>query len=83
MRAALQPKRDPASDAVKSELKSNTDAAIARGVFGVPTLAVDDKLFWGADALPMLRAWLENDPWFSGGAWDRAAAVGAGTVRRT
>ena len=60
--ALLQPERDPAGDEVKSLLKANTDAAIASGVFGVPTCAVDDKLFWGFDALPMLRGWLEGDP---------------------
>ena len=54
--ALLQPAQDPGSDAVKALLKSNTDEAIARGLFGVPTFSVDDKLFWGFDALPMLRA---------------------------
>ena len=33
----------------------NTDEAIARGVFGVPTLAIGDELFWGADATDMAR----------------------------
>ena len=37
------------SDAVKQALRANTDAALAAGVFGVPTLAVDDALFWGND----------------------------------
>ncbi|HMA07159.1 MAG TPA: 2-hydroxychromene-2-carboxylate isomerase [Ramlibacter sp.] len=79
--ALLQPARDPASDGVKSELKANTEAAIARGLFGVPTCAVDDKLFWGFDALPMLRAWLEGDTWFAGGDWEAAHRVGQGVVR--
>ena len=35
---------------VKDALRRNTDEAIARGVFGVPTLAIGDELFWGADA---------------------------------
>jgi 2-hydroxychromene-2-carboxylate isomerase len=38
---------------VKSALRHNTDEAIARGVFGVPTLAIGDQLFWGADATDM------------------------------
>lgn len=37
------------SDAVKQALRANTDAALAAGVFGVPTLAVGDTLFWGND----------------------------------
>jgi 2-hydroxychromene-2-carboxylate isomerase len=37
--------------AVKDALRSVTDDAIARGVFGVPTVAVDGDLFWGDDRL--------------------------------
>ena len=48
----------------RPRLKANTDEAIAHGVFGVPTFEVDGKLFWGFDALPMLRAYLTGDPWF-------------------
>lgn len=71
----LGPQRDPAGTDVKAELKANTDDAIARGLFGVPAYAVDDKLFWGLDALPMLRAYLEGDPWFQGSDWDAAARL--------
>jgi 2-hydroxychromene-2-carboxylate isomerase len=73
VRAALNPSRDPASEAVKGELKANTEEAIARGLFGVPSYAVDDKLFWGFDALGMLRAYLEGDAWFAQGDWESAA----------
>lgn len=79
--ASLAPARDPAGDAVKAELKANADEAIALGVFGVPTLAVDGKLFWGFDALPMLRGHLEGDPWSRGGDWEAAAQVGRGVQR--
>jgi len=81
LKTLLNPARDPASDAVKAELKANTDAAIARGLFGVPTYTVDDKLFWGLDALAMLRAYLEGDPWFAQGDWE-AAARRPGAQRR-
>ncbi len=82
LRARLQPARDPAGDAVKAELRANTDAAIARGLFGVPTCEVDGRLFWGFDALPMLREYLEGGSWFASGEWDHAAALPAGQVRR-
>jgi 2-hydroxychromene-2-carboxylate isomerase len=81
VKAALNAARDPASDAVKAELKANTEAAIARGLFGVPSYAVDDKLFWGFDALPMLRGYLEAHPWFAQGDWE-AAAQRPGVPRR-
>ena len=76
----LIPKRAASSDEVKAQLKANTDEAIARGVFGVPTFEVEGKLFWGVDALPMLRAYLLGDAWFEGG-WDSVASVAAGVKR--
>jgi 2-hydroxychromene-2-carboxylate isomerase len=38
-------------DAIKNALRSATEAALSRGVFGVPTVEVDGELFWGTDAL--------------------------------
>lgn len=73
----LAPARDPAGDEAKAQLKANTDQAIAHGLFGVPTYEVDGKLFWGLDALPMLRGYLEGDAWFSGADWDAAAQLPA------
>jgi len=80
--AELAPPRDPASDEVKAALREATDAALARGVFGVPTMAVDDKLFWGLDAMDMLTGYLDRDAWFDGPAWTAAAALPVG-VRRS
>jgi len=77
----LAPARDPSSAQVKDALRAATDEAIARGVFGVPTFEVDGRLFWGLDALPMLRAALLGEPWFDGPAWDAAALPRPG-VRR-
>ena len=62
---ALQLRPESDSDSVKAMLRANTDAAAARGVFGVPAFAVDEQLFWGLDSLPMLRAYLQGDPWFA------------------
>jgi 2-hydroxychromene-2-carboxylate isomerase len=45
---------------VKSRLRQNTDAAIARGVFGVPTIAAGNELFWGEDSLAMLLDYLAD-----------------------
>ena len=78
---SLAPARDPASAAVKNELRAATDEAIARGLFGVPSFELDGRLFWGLDALPMLRAALLGDAWFDGPAWDEAGAPRPGVVR--
>jgi 2-hydroxychromene-2-carboxylate isomerase len=40
--------RDPV---IKTALREATEAAHSRGVFGVPTVAVGDELFWGDDRL--------------------------------
>ena len=80
--AQLEPARDVASAEVKQQLQAHTQAAIEAGVFGVPTFAVDDKLFWGQDALPMLRAYLQGDAWFDGPDWRAAQALPVGVRRQ-
>jgi 2-hydroxychromene-2-carboxylate isomerase len=41
--------------AIKDELKRNTNGAIARGVFGTPTFFVNSgKMFWGHDRLELV-----------------------------
>jgi 2-hydroxychromene-2-carboxylate isomerase len=37
--------------AIKAELIANTDAAVARGAFGIPTFFVGDEMFWGKERL--------------------------------
>jgi len=78
---ALAPRLDPAGEDVKQALKDATADALARGVFGVPTVGVDGRLFWGLDALPMLAGWLRGEPWFDGPAWEREGAPRAGLKR--
>ena len=81
LQAAVAPQRDPASEPVKAELRAHTEVAIERGIFGVPTIELDGRLFWGLDSLPMLRAALQGDAWFDGPAWDEAALAPPGLVR--
>lgn len=74
----LRPGEDATTDAPKALLRANTEAAQAAGVFGVPAFAVDGKLFWGLDGLPMLRAYLDGDAWFEGPVWDGVCQVPSG-----
>ncbi|MFZ5541591.1 MAG: 2-hydroxychromene-2-carboxylate isomerase [Pseudomonadota bacterium] len=48
--------------AVKDKLKALVDEAIARGVFGAPTIFVDGEMFWGNDRLPQVERWLAYGP---------------------
>lgn len=74
----LRPGQDAASDSPKALLRTNTELAQAAGVFGVPAFEVDGKFFWGLDALPMLRAYLDGDMWFEGPDWDAVCQVASG-----
>lgn len=47
-RAILEATQDPE---VKAELVANTEAAAARGAFGIPTFYVGDEMFFGKDRL--------------------------------
>ena len=49
-----------AAPEVKQQLRVETEQACARGVFGVPTLAIGKELFWGADAMPMAAQYLAD-----------------------
>lgn len=55
--AVLAALEDPA---IKLRLKTETETAIARGVFGSPFIFVDDEPFWGVDRLDQVARWLET-----------------------
>jgi 2-hydroxychromene-2-carboxylate isomerase len=45
---------------VKDRLKADTQEAVARGVFGAPTMFVGDQMFWGQDRLDFVREELSS-----------------------
>lgn len=47
---------------VKAELMANTEAAVARGVFGIPTFFVGDEMFFGKERLGQVEAELGSRP---------------------
>ena len=72
-----------ASSEVKDALRKNTDDAIARGVFGVPTLAIGDELFWGVDATAMAADYVAQGCNFTDAEMTRVARLPAGVQRDT
>jgi 2-hydroxychromene-2-carboxylate isomerase len=52
-----------ADPVMKEKLKVETEAAIARGVFGSPYIIVDGEPFWGFDRLDQVDLWLRNGGW--------------------
>jgi 2-hydroxychromene-2-carboxylate isomerase len=45
---------------VKDSLRIATERAAQEGVFGVPTLLIDEHLFWGSDAVDFASAYLKD-----------------------
>jgi 2-hydroxychromene-2-carboxylate isomerase len=73
--------KDPQSVEVKQLLQQQTQQAIDLGLFGVPSMVVNGQVFWGQDALPMLRAYLQGDAWFESANWLDAGKLPVGTRR--
>jgi 2-hydroxychromene-2-carboxylate isomerase len=65
----------------KAALRAATDAAVAAGVFGVPTLMIRGELFWGVDAMPLAEAWLQDPDLFARGEMARLAELPVGVER--
>jgi 2-hydroxychromene-2-carboxylate isomerase len=70
------------SDAVKAQLRANFDLALAQGVFGVPTLAVDGELFWGQDAHDFALAAIADPALLAGADWQALDALPLAAVRK-
>ena len=63
-RLGVDAARAIADPGAKAALRACTDEAIAAGVFGVPTLVHDGRLYWGEDATDMAEAAIAGDPLF-------------------
>ena len=68
---------------VKATLRQNTGNAIARGVFGVPTLTIGDELFWGDDATAMALAYRDDPSLFARADYARIDALPMASVRKS
>src|SRR5574339_379501 len=68
--------------AAKDELRSNTEDAAARGVFGVPSFVLDGEVFWGADAMDFVRAFLEDRSVLRNDEMRRVDSLPVGAARK-
>lgn len=71
-----------ASPEAKEGLRANGEAALAAGVFGVPTFVAGGELFWGFDATDMLSDWLADPGLFATPEMERLATLPEGARRR-
>jgi 2-hydroxychromene-2-carboxylate isomerase len=70
--------QEPLKDAVRSA----TQQAIDAGVFGVPTAEIGGQLIWGFESSDMVRALIDDHPFFGSPIIAAAREVGAGVQRR-
>jgi 2-hydroxychromene-2-carboxylate isomerase len=70
----VEPGRLSESD-VKDSLRKNTEEAATRGVFGVPSFVVAGEIFWGADSVDFLKAFLKDPRLFRDAEMARVDAL--------
>ena len=68
--------------AVKDALRANTEAAIAEGVFGVPSFVIGGEVFWGVDATEFVLQYLENPALLRDPEYRRVANLPAAAERK-
>jgi 2-hydroxychromene-2-carboxylate isomerase len=76
----VDPARREAAE-VKDALRRQTESAIARGVFGVPTLVIDGQVFWGNDAIDFAARYLADPSILEGPEMQRVSALPVGVSR--
>jgi 2-hydroxychromene-2-carboxylate isomerase len=59
--AGLDPALVDSAAEAKLLVRAQTDEALGRGVFGVPTMIVDDEMFFGTDSLGDLERFLAGE----------------------
>lgn len=67
---------------IKDALRASTNKAIENGVFGVPSIVVNKQLFWGADAMPFVDAYLADPSLFESSEMRKIDALPVGVARK-
>ncbi|WP_428383483.1 2-hydroxychromene-2-carboxylate isomerase [Nevskia ramosa] len=76
---------DPASleqQSIKDALRASTNQAIENGVFGVPSFVIDKQLFWGADSMQFVDAYLADPSLFESSEMRKIDTLPIGVVRK-
>jgi 2-hydroxychromene-2-carboxylate isomerase len=60
---------------IKDALRTSTDEAVKRGVFGVPAMFVDGQMWWGQDRLDEVEHALRGEPFAPGWSLPRDTVV--------
>ena len=68
--------------AVKQALRDNTEEAVGRGVYGIPSFVIDDEVFWGDDTTDMMLEFLADPGMFARGDLARLGDLPAAARRK-
>jgi len=66
----------------KDILRRNTDNAIAAGIYGVPTILINQERFWGLDQSQMMLDYLEHPQLMEAPEMKRLADLPQGAIRQ-
>jgi len=50
------------AEPIRDALIQSTDEALADGIFGAPTIKIDDEIYWGKDRMDFVEAHLAGNP---------------------
>ena len=67
---------------VKDRLRKSTEEAAERGVFGVPTFAIGEELFWGLDSTDLVLDYLNDPALLSAGEYARISDLPIAQARK-
>ncbi|HUQ24323.1 MAG TPA: 2-hydroxychromene-2-carboxylate isomerase [Burkholderiales bacterium] len=67
----------------KDALRQNTEDAVKAAVFGVPSFVVDGEVFWGADSIYFVQAFLHDEAVLRNDEMRRVDALPIGAARNT
>ena len=68
---------------MKDVLRKSTEEAAGRGVFGVPSFVADGEVFWGADSIDFLNAFLAHREVVINSEMQRLDTLPAAAARKT
>ena len=71
-----------ANTGAKDILRRNTDNAITAGIYGVPTILINEERFWGLDQTQMMLDYLENPQLMEAPEIQRLTSLPQGASRR-
>ncbi|MDB5807403.1 MAG: 2-hydroxychromene-2-carboxylate isomerase [Betaproteobacteria bacterium] len=78
----IEPSALIAQPEVKQKLIANTERALARGIYGVPTFDFGGELFWGSDSIALMNAFATDPGLFAAGELARVSNLPAAAVRK-